>query len=167
MGCGEGWLARAIRSSTGAFVLGIDGSATLVERARQADPHGHYIQCTYGALAATRSSLTAECFDVAVFNFALFGGTEDTEALQYATSQLTSNGRLITQTLPGPERGTVDGVEDFASLPGDWAPVHYTSASLSVWRERLAEAGLVVITHRIIRVGDTESISWILEAQPE
>lgn len=167
MGCGEGWLARAIMSSTEAFVLGVDGSATLIERASQAAPQGHYIHATYETLAADPSPLTPERFDVAVFNFALFGGAEDWQALDFAARQLARDGRLIIQTLPGPERGAVEGVEEFATLPGTWAPIRYTSRSLAAWRRLLAELGLKRITHCVVQDGSSRPLSWILEAQAD
>jgi SAM-dependent methyltransferase len=41
IGCGEGRLPRDL-GARGYSVIGIDGSATLIEHAREADPHGDY-----------------------------------------------------------------------------------------------------------------------------
>lgn len=41
VGCGEGRLPRDLKAR-GYDVIGVDGSATLIEHAREADPHGDY-----------------------------------------------------------------------------------------------------------------------------
>jgi SAM-dependent methyltransferase len=47
VGCGEGWLIRRVSQSLKCAAVGIDGSAQLIENARQADPNSQYAVMTY------------------------------------------------------------------------------------------------------------------------
>jgi len=71
VGCGEGWLARAI-CALGRDVVGIDASALLIEAARRAGSAAgpRYEQASYAELADRGPELGAP-FVVAVCNFAL------------------------------------------------------------------------------------------------
>ena len=52
VGCGEGWLIRRVCALTGCEAVGIDGTASLIERASEADPRNHYLVLSYDALIA-------------------------------------------------------------------------------------------------------------------
>src|SRR5690606_12652005 len=68
IGCGEGWLARAL-AARGMAVTGVDAVPALVAAARQAGS-GRFLPMTYADLAA---GALAERFDALVCNFSLLG----------------------------------------------------------------------------------------------
>ena len=69
IGCGEGWLIRAVTARTGCTAVGIDGAEALIAAARAADPVNDYRMLDYGDLGA--AEIGAD-FDVVVFNYSLF-----------------------------------------------------------------------------------------------
>lgn len=94
VGCGEGWLARAL-TERGARVLGVDAVEALIEAARAAS-QGRYEVMRYEDLAA---GALDERFDVVVCNFALLG-RESVDALFSALpGLLAADGAFIVQTL--------------------------------------------------------------------
>ena len=68
IGCGEGWLARALAAS-GIEVIGIDAIPALIEQARQAGG-GKFHVMSYEDVAAGELKLSV---DAVVCNFALLG----------------------------------------------------------------------------------------------
>lgn len=106
VGCGEGWLARAI-ASQGREVVGIDASAPLIDAAKGAGsadgplagpPTGpRYEQVSYAELAARATELGAP-FAVAVCNFALLDDRLS-EALGAIRAVLVPTGVLLIQTV--------------------------------------------------------------------
>jgi 2-polyprenyl-3-methyl-5-hydroxy-6-metoxy-1,4-benzoquinol methylase len=94
IGCGEGWLSRAVAAQN-IKVVGIDVVPQLVEAAKQAGG-GDFRVLSYEDLALGRMQLSV---DVAVCNFALIG-KESVEGL-FATipSLLTDEGAFVVQTL--------------------------------------------------------------------
>ena len=94
IGCGEGWLVRAL-AARGIRAIGVDAIAGLVEAARGAGG-GTFHVAAYEEFAAAPAELRAE---LAVCNFALLG-KESVEALLRALPALTGpGGRLVVQTL--------------------------------------------------------------------
>jgi len=94
IGCGEGWLVRAL-AGHGIRAIGIDAVADLVMQARCAGG-GEFRVATYEDIAAGKLDLRV---DLAVCNFALLG-KESVEGLLHALpSLLHSGGQLIVQTL--------------------------------------------------------------------
>ena len=101
VGCGEGWLARAL-AAQGAQVLGVDASAPLIERARAAPPPSgapapEYAVASYEAMAVD-PSLARGPFDVVAVNFALLGDPV-TPALAACAARLARGGRVVVQTV--------------------------------------------------------------------
>ena len=95
VGCGEGWLARAL-CSQGIAVQGIDVVPELIAAA-QRQGGGNFALCAYADLAAEGARYGL--FDAAVCNFSLLG-QESVEALLGALrTQLRPGGHLIVQTL--------------------------------------------------------------------
>lgn len=93
IGCGEGWLVRAL-AAQGIRAVGIDAVADLVMQARGAG--GEFQIASYEDIAAGRLDLRV---DLAVCNFALLG-KESVEGLLHALpSLLHPGGQLIVQTL--------------------------------------------------------------------
>lgn len=140
IGCGEGWLIRAVTARTGCACVGIDGAEALIAAARGADPVNDYRVLDYSGLAA--ADIGAD-FDVAVFNYSLFA-QDVVPQLQVAAARLARQGAVVIQTLH-PGDGREDGwlVEDFAAFAGgDWAAMPWYYRTLDSWRTALWTAGL-------------------------
>lgn len=150
VGCGEGWLVRRIGGLTGCAAVGIDGSAALIEAARDADPSGRYWRLTYDQLVAGERPM-GDRFDVIAVNFALFD--EAAAALLASLRPLmTPDGALIIQTL---HPAAIDGgteerdgwrCEDFAAFQGEgWTPMPWFYRTLESWHVVVGEAGLELL----------------------
>jgi 2-polyprenyl-3-methyl-5-hydroxy-6-metoxy-1,4-benzoquinol methylase len=153
VGCGEGWLARRLRTETGCEVTGIDGSTSLIAAARAADPGGSYRVLSYQAAIAQPAELGGP-YDLAVCNFALLG--EPLAPLLGAlASALAPRGALLIQTLhPWVACGDQpyrDGwrEETFASFGGDrWQPMPWYFRTLESWLAEVRAAGLALAACR-------------------
>lgn len=132
LGCGEGWLARAL-ASHGIDVTGIDASEPLIEAARERG----------GArfLVADYDSIPRERFDVTVANFSLL---DDRAADVLARL----GGTVIVQTVHPLAAGACeDGwrTETFAAFPGEWPEsMPWYFRTRESWMRGFAEAGLEV-----------------------
>ena len=93
IGCGEGWLVRAL-AARGIDALGVDAIPALIEVAQAGG--GRFLTLGYADLA---SGALAERFDVAVCNFSLLGGASVDQLLRAVPALLATGGRLIVQTL--------------------------------------------------------------------
>ena len=146
VGCGEGWLARAI-APDGFDVTGIDGSAALIERAR-ASGGGRFHVMAYETFSAHPDSAGGP-FDVAVLNFALLADVIS-PLLSAVREILAPDGILLIQTLHPVEvsRGEPyrDGwrVETFGSLDGFDQPMPWYFRTLASWTDELQRAGFVI-----------------------
>lgn len=94
VGCGEGWLARAL-AAQGVQVIGVDVVPALVESAR-AKGGGDFRVLSYEDVAA---GALRERADVVVCNFSLLGGASVDALLAAVPGLLAPGGRLIVQTL--------------------------------------------------------------------
>lgn len=95
VGCGEGWLARAL-AGHGFEVIGIDGSAALIAEA-QRHGRGRFQVLSYDEIITTPARLNGP-FDLIVCNFSLL--SEDlVPLLQSLRQALTPHGALIIQTV--------------------------------------------------------------------
>ena len=157
VGCGEGWLLRALADSgaggggsSGLRLTGFDAIAALIDAAKHAGRkdagRADYHVASYEDLAAGRMAIAG---DAVVCNFSLLG-REPVEALIRAMpSMLTPRGVFIVQTLHpmvacGPstyEDGwratTWDGCGDHFTDPAPWY-----FRTLGSWLELLRGAGL-------------------------
>lgn len=144
LGCGEGWLARALAEAEVA-VTGIDGSAPLVEAARE-QGGGTFEVCTYEELVEKPERFGVD-FGAAVFNFALLH-EDAAPVLAAARRLLAPGGHLIVQTVhpwtaAGEER-YVDGwrLERFDAFGrGFPEPMPWYFRTLESWSTLLAAAG--------------------------
>lgn len=144
VGCGEGWLCRAL-AADGVDCVGIDVSAPLVEAARAAGP-GRYEVLAYDALGGAAATLGR--FEAVVCNFALLD--EDLAPMLGALRDLLApQGRLLIQTVhPWSACGDApyrDGwrLETFAGF-GDQVfpePMPWYFRTLSSWLAALDAAG--------------------------
>jgi 2-polyprenyl-3-methyl-5-hydroxy-6-metoxy-1,4-benzoquinol methylase len=94
IGCGEGWLGRALAAS-GIEVRGIDVVPSLIEQAR-ALGGGDFRVVSYENLAAAALGFTA---DIAVCNFSLLGEESVDAVCAALPSLLGPHGVFIIQTL--------------------------------------------------------------------
>ena len=171
LGCGEGWLARAL-SARGVAVVGADASAPLIAAA-QAAGGGRFLVRTFDELAADPAG-AGTAFDVVVANFALL--TEHVAPLLRALRHgaLAPGGALVIQTvhpigLGAPYR---DGwrTEDFRSF-GDgahaWQPMPRYFRTLGSWVALLREAGYALTELREpLHPETTLPLSLLMIAEP-
>jgi 2-polyprenyl-3-methyl-5-hydroxy-6-metoxy-1,4-benzoquinol methylase len=94
IGCGEGWLARAL-SRQGVRVMGLDAVPALVEQARRAGG-AEFRVASYEQIA--NGEIRAEA-DLVVCNFALFGRHSVEGLLRALPGLLRANGSVVIQTL--------------------------------------------------------------------
>ncbi|SHF51065.1 Methyltransferase domain-containing protein [Microbulbifer donghaiensis] len=152
VGCGEGWLSRALAAS-GAEVLGIDGVPELIEAARRrAGPGERYRQLSYDALAAGE---LRQQFDLLACNFSLIGQVSVAKLFAAAPALLRPGGHLVVQTLhpltacgdreyrDGWRPGSWDGFSEDFSDPAPWY-----FRTLESWLELYRANGLEVVRLR-------------------
>ena len=94
VGCGEGWLVRAL-TGQGIDVLGVDIVPALIDVARQSGPGRYQVQ-SYQDLSA--ESLNMQ-FDLVVCNFSLFGKDSVEQVFQQVPVLLNHGGVFVVQTL--------------------------------------------------------------------
>jgi len=166
MGCGEGWLCRAVTEKTGCTATGLDGTAALIEAAQAADPDGCYRTLSYDDVIAG-APVPNTPFDVIAFNYALF--EEDIVPLLIAAKRLlVDSGAIIIQTLH-PDNDPGDGkdgwrVEDFAAFENEaWAKMPWYFRMAESWKAVFADAGLSLVrTDEPAADADGPSLSIVL-----
>lgn len=144
VGCGEGWLCRAL-NQRGMVTVGIDGSSALIARARDADPAGDYRCRSYAEIA--REALPPA--DLAVCNFALLD--EDLHTFFRAAHVLLHpEGKLIIQTVhplnlvPYHAGWREERFEGFG-LPFP-SPMPWFAHPLSAWVQEAGRAGWTLVS---------------------
>ncbi|HEY7929966.1 MAG TPA: class I SAM-dependent methyltransferase [Steroidobacteraceae bacterium] len=130
VGCGEGWLARAL-TGAGVQVLGVDAVPELIEAARRAGG-GSFRVASYADLIAAAQADRWQRVDVAICNFALLGEESVASLFQAVPRLLTSGGTFIVQTLhplmacgeapyrDGWRAGSWQGFSSDFSAPAPW-----------------------------------------------
>ncbi|GGA01742.1 class I SAM-dependent methyltransferase [Dyella caseinilytica] len=93
IGCGEGWLVRAL-ASQGIRAMGVDAVPALIAQAR--DAGGEFQLASYEEIATGCLQLKA---DTLVCNFALLGKESVEQLLTSLPGLLEEGGRLIVQTV--------------------------------------------------------------------
>jgi SAM-dependent methyltransferase len=147
LGCGEGWLLRAL-ADLGIAAVGVDGDATLVEAARLAgSPTVHVAD--YDALVEAKADIGCD-FDLICANFSLLH--QDIIPLLAAMNVLlVPGGALVIQTLhpwAAAAGDYQDGwrEESFAGFKGQWQPMPWYFRTLSSWCNALDMAGFRLIS---------------------
>lgn len=152
VGCGEGWLVRAL-AKHGVEVVGIDGSAPLIDAAR-ALGGGRFQVVSYELLAAD-SEVAAGPFEAIACNFALLHEAI-APLLEALRQRLTEEGHLLIQTLhPWSQLGAAryaDGWREerfdaFGAEDGGpaWTPMPWYFRTLGSWIDSLHSAGFAVV----------------------
>lgn len=138
LGCGEGWLVRAL-AKRGVAGTGLDATDALVDRARELGG-GEFRRCSYAAFA---SSGWPTSVDAVVFNFSLLG-EELQPVLTTAGRALNPGGRCVIQTLhPAfacPEDGYVDGWRS-----GSWQGFDGGFCNPAPWYFRTLESWIALL----------------------
>ena len=94
LGCGEGWLVRALPEVN---MVGVDAIPGLVEAARASSGSaGDFRVMSYEEIAAGRLQLSS---DVAICNFSLIGEASTACLLRAAPTYLRPGGTLVVQTV--------------------------------------------------------------------
>lgn len=115
VGCGEGWLTRALAQS-GIDVLGVDVVPELIEVARKTGD-GRFQAMAYEQMSAQSLNQT---FDAVVCNFSLLGDESVEHLFSQVDSLLNEGGRLVVQTIH-PVAGCGDGTYQDGWRAGAWA----------------------------------------------
>lgn len=166
VGCGEGWLARAL-TALGADVHGVDASPPLVEAARAAG--GSFDVLSYEEAAADPARLGGP-YDAAVFTFALLSD-DVVGVLRAAASRLDAGGRVLVQTIhplaAGPPYRDGWREESFEAMGGGFEPMPWYFRTVGSWVRTLGAAGLRLAD--VAEPVDAEAdapLSLILVAEP-
>jgi 2-polyprenyl-3-methyl-5-hydroxy-6-metoxy-1,4-benzoquinol methylase len=142
LGCGEGWLLRAL-SERSIEAIGVDGDATLVESARTSSACQVHL-ANYEELVEAKVDI-GNAYDVICANFALLH-QDIIPLLATMNALLAPGGALLIQTLhPWAAAGGdyQDGwrEETFEGFKGDWQPMPWYFRTLSSWVNALDMAG--------------------------
>lgn len=151
IGCGEGWLARAL-AAQGISVTGMDVVPELVEAAQRAGG-GTFCIAAYADLAA---GAILDRFDVAVANFSLLGDTSVDELFAAMPQLLSVGGAFIVQTLHPTaiargEHPYRDGWREgtWAGINGDFKdPAPWYFRTLGSWTRLFRNNGLQLLEIR-------------------
>lgn len=144
VGCGEGWLARAL-AERGIGVTGVDVSPELVEDARR-EGGGDFHAASYAEIAADPARFGSG-FGAVVCNFSLL---DDAPAALLAAlrTTLAPGGSLVIQTVHPwaamGDEGYVDGwrTETFSGFGGEFAaPMPWYFRTIASWMDVLSDAG--------------------------
>jgi SAM-dependent methyltransferase len=141
IGCGEGWLVRALE---GIAMTGVDVVPGLVEAARQAGG-GDFRTMSYEEIAQGRLNLA---LDVAICNFSLLGEESVAGLFRAAPSFLRPGGALVVQTMH-PVAACGDAPYRDGWREGSWAgfnagftdPPPWYFRTLSSWVRLYADHG--------------------------
>lgn len=147
LGCGEGWLLRAL-AERGIDATGVDGDASLVAAAQAAGSTPVY-QAKYAQLASGEVDIGRN-YDLICANFALLH--QDIIPLLAALRTLLSpGGALVIQTLH--PWSTANGdyqdgwrEESFTGFNGDWQPMPWYFRTLGSWLNALEMGGFGLLS---------------------
>jgi len=103
VGCGEGWLTRALEKSN-ITTLGIDAAPELIDSALEKN-NGHFKVMAYENIS---HKILNEKFDAVVCNFSLLGDEPVSYLFEQAPLLLNEGGSFIIQTIH-PISGCGDG----------------------------------------------------------
>lgn len=139
VGCGEGWLCRALHDD-GIEAVGVDATAPLIGAARAAGT-GRFEVLSYDELVA--DPLRLGQFDGVVFNFALFEA-DPSPVLRTVCQAVGPAGRLIIQTVHPDRVAGNEGwrEERFAGFGAAFpAAMPWYFRSMAGWERLLLDAG--------------------------
>lgn len=171
VGCGEGWLVRALNRH-GVEVVGVDASAPLIEAAR-AEGSGLFYLRSYDEIAVDPESLGKD-FDAVIFNFSLLEENVG-PILQVVKRVLSPSGALLIQTVhpwtacgeePYRDAWRKETFNGFGPAFPEAMPWHYRT--LSSWISLLHQSGYGIKDLREPVHPDTgKPLSLLLVCAPE
>jgi len=149
LGCGEGWLLRAL-AERGVEVVGVDGDATLVEAAQAAGSSPVHV-ASYEDLAETKVDI-GHGYDIICANFSLLH-QDIIPLLAALNALLVPGGALVIQTLHPWSVAAGDyqdgwREETFDGFKGQWQPMPWYFRTLSSWLNALDMAGFQLTSLR-------------------
>ena len=148
LGCGEGWLVRAL---AGVEMVGVDAIPGLVEAARAAG--GGEGECdfrvmSYEQIAAGELQLAV---DIAICNFSLIGNEAVSGLFRAAPSYLRPGGALVVQTVhPLASCGDAPYVDGWRE--GSWAGFNSAFADAPPWYFRTLGSWIALFTEHGLRL---------------
>ncbi|TFH79489.1 MULTISPECIES: class I SAM-dependent methyltransferase [Pseudomonas] len=149
LGCGEGWLLRAL-AERGIEVVGVDGDATLVEAAQAAGSSPVYV-ASYEELVEAKVDI-GHGYDLICANFSLLH-QDIIPLLAAMNALLVPGGALVIQTLHPWSVAAGDyqdgwREETFNGFKGQWQPMPWYFRTLSSWLNALDMAGFQLTSLR-------------------
>lgn len=151
LGCGEGWLMRAL-AERGTETIGLDASLELVMAAEETGG-GRYRCVSYDELVDDPTRAGGP-YDVIAANFSLLGA-DLVPLLRALRRNLGPGGALVIQTVhpwaAAGDEGYADGwrTETFDAFGGDFAePMPWYFRTLGSWVDALRDGGFRVSTLR-------------------
>ncbi|WP_207866040.1 class I SAM-dependent methyltransferase [Pseudomonas sp. 58(2021)] len=149
LGCGEGWLLRAL-AERGIEVVGVDGDATLVEAAQAAGSSPVHV-ASYEDLAEAKVDIGHD-YDLICANFSLLH-QNIIPLLAALNALLVPGGALVIQTLHPWSMAAGDyqdgwREETFDGFKGQWQPMPWYFRTLSSWLNALDMAGFQLTSLR-------------------
>lgn len=156
VGCGEGWLTRALSDQI-TEVIGIDAIDALIKNAQQKGPQ-YFYKLTYEEIISG-ASIPQSPYDGIVFNFSLYQKEEVQDLLNALKRILFRDGKIIIQTLHPDflrsQKGNYQSqwIEDsWKGLPGNFTNPHQ-------WYARTLEDWIEVFTHCNLSVEDITEVT--------
>jgi len=143
IGCGEGWLVRAL-APHGISGIGVDAVPALIDQAALAGG-GDFRLASYEDIASGALDVTV---DAVVANFSLIGKDSVEGVIRRAPSLLTKGGTLIIQTLH-PRVATGELPYEDGWRYGSWAgfscdfadPPPWYFRTVESWKKLIADSG--------------------------
>jgi len=147
LGCGEGWLLRAL-ADRGIDSAGVDGDATLIEAARAAGSTSVHV-ASYQTLVEDEVDIGRD-YDLICANFSLLH-QDIIPLLAAMQALLVPGGAMIIQTLHPWAVAAGDyqdgwREESFAGFKGQWQPMPWYFRTLSSWCNALDMAGFQLVS---------------------
>jgi 2-polyprenyl-3-methyl-5-hydroxy-6-metoxy-1,4-benzoquinol methylase len=149
IGCGEGWLVRALAAHR-IRMIGVDVVPSLIEQAKQAGG-GEFRVASYESIAA--GELDVEV-DAAVANFSLIGKESVENLVSRVPDLLRPGGAFIVQTLH-PLVARVDLPYEDGWRTGSWAGFSDDFSDPAPWYFRTVESWKKLLTDAGLRLTDT------------
>jgi len=149
IGCGEGWLVRAL-AEHGVSGIGVDIVPALIEKATQSGG-GEFRVASYEGIAAGELDVRV---DVAIANFSLIGKDSVEGLLRRVPSLLNPGGALVVQTIhPRVASGDLPYEDGWRS--GSWARFSDDFTDPAPWYFRTMESWTRLFTASGLRLKES------------
>ena len=160
IGCGEGWLVRAL-AVRGIRAIGVDAVPDLIDQATHAGG-GEFHVASYEDIVDGRFEAAV---DVAVANFSLIGKESVEGLVRRAPSLLTPGGALVVQTLhPVIACGELPYVDGWRA--GSWSGFSDDFTDPAPWYFRTLEGWVALIASANLRLVEMREPLHPITARP-